>query len=51
VNYAICVYALRGQKRWLEPLELDSQVILNCPVRVVGTELRTSERVARALNC
>ena len=43
--------AHRGQKRALDPLELELQMVVNCRVGAAGTKLHSSVRVASALNC
>ena len=42
--------ACGGQKRALDPLELESQAIVTQLLCVLGTKLRLSTRAARALN-
>ena len=41
--------ALRGQKRSLDPLELELQTVVNCQ-RVLGIKPRSSRRAVSALN-
>lgn len=43
--------ALRGQKRLLDPLELESPVVVSLQMCVLGTELESSARVANTLSC
>jgi hypothetical protein len=47
------VYAVAhaGQKRVLNPLDLEFQAVVNWLMRLLRTELRSSERVASALKC
>lgn len=54
-NYVyVSVYINAGgpepRKRVLDSLELELQVTINCPTRVLGTLLRSSARVASDLN-
>lgn len=41
---------LQGQKGALDPLVLESQAGVSCPVQVLGTELGSSRRAA-SINC
>lgn len=43
------VGALGGQKRALDPLELELLMIVSLPTRMLGTELRYSERAVCTL--
>jgi hypothetical protein len=49
--YVIYVYASGKPDEATGPLELELQVVLSCPVLVLGTELRSSARAGSALNC
>lgn len=44
-----CAIAHRSQKG-LSPLELELQAVGSCPMRALRTELRSSGKVASALN-
>lgn len=41
---------LASQKRALDPLKLELQVVVSCPTSLLGTELMSSARAANALN-
>lgn len=42
--------AYQGQKRVLDPLELELQAVMSCPVWVLGTELGSLARAASNLS-
>ena len=44
------MYICAGQKRVLDPLELELQEVVSCLTWVLGAELRSSARVAHILN-
>lgn len=46
----VSVDALRGQKAW-NSRELELHRVVSCPVRALGTELRSPVTAAGALNC
>lgn len=48
--YSVYVHAQRGQKRVLEPLELELQGVVSCLMVMLGTELRFSGRAGHTLN-
>lgn len=43
--------ALGSQKRVYDPLQLELQAGVSCQIRVQGTELGSSARMVRVLNC
>ena len=47
--HAVCVGAHGDQKRVLDPLELEFQVVVSCLMWVLGTKPRSSARAANTL--
>ena len=48
--YAMYVCVSGGQKSVLDPLELEFQVVMSCPMWMLGTELGFSGRAPATLN-
>lgn len=46
----LCAHEDRNQKKVLDPLQLESRVLINCPVRMLGTEFRTSAGAVHTLS-
>lgn len=46
-----CGHACKSQKRAPDALEVEMQVVVSCPVRVLGTELKAPAGAAGVLKC